>query len=63
MKILHILNNEPNAGIQTIIDSQAEQDQINVVKLYEGEVDYDHVMKLIADHDRVVSWANAGLEE
>ncbi|MDH5324230.1 MAG: hypothetical protein OEZ68_17190 [Gammaproteobacteria bacterium] len=59
MKILHIFNSEPGADVLDLVDMQAKNDQVNVIKLYNGDdVDYDGIIAQIAVTDKVVSWNN-----
>ncbi len=56
MKILHILRSEPDDQIRELIRSMSEGDEIKEVKLYEGSIDYNELVELIFNHEKVVSW-------
>ena len=58
MKILHIFNSEPRKEVLDLVDAQSKKEQISIVKLYDGEVDYDSIVRQIAENDKVVSWNN-----
>lgn len=56
MKVLHILKKKPSATVEKIITLQAEENEVEIVKLYGGEVNYDDLLRLIFSCDRVISW-------
>jgi len=56
LRVLHIHKKEPDATIKRIIELQAMDNEVKALKLYEGEVDYDELLKLIFSYDRVISW-------
>jgi hypothetical protein len=56
LRILHIHRNEPDSTIKKIIELQSGDNEVKTVELYEGEVDYDELLKLIFSYDRVISW-------
>lgn len=44
------------AGVEKIIAIHSKDNEVHTVKLYEGEVDYDELLKLIFSCDKVISW-------
>ncbi len=56
MKLLHILKSEPDANTKTLIENLSAGEDPELFPLYKGEVDYDRLLDLIFEHDRVVSW-------
>ena len=55
-KILHILNDGPNAAAERIIAAQAKDNMVEVVDLTAGKLSYDMLVDRILACDRVVSW-------
>jgi hypothetical protein len=55
MKIMFLLNQEPDATGKTIIGEMKKANEITVVNLWENK-NYDQIVDLIASHDRVISW-------
>lgn len=56
MKILHILRSEPDATVRLFINQISATDVCEEIVLYQGEVDYDHLVKKIFESDRIISW-------
>lgn len=56
MKLLHILKSEPDGNTKRLIEILSEEEDSTFFPLYEGKVDYDKLLDLIFDHDRVISW-------
>lgn len=56
MKILHILREEPNESVRRIIDLQSTDNEVKTVELYKGSMDYEELLELIFDYDKVISW-------
>jgi hypothetical protein len=56
LKVLHILKKKPEENVEKIIALQSEENEVETVKLYEGEVDYSKLLELIFSSDKVVSW-------
>ncbi len=56
MKNLHLLRSEPDEMVKTLIDEGYLGDQNLRVPLYEGEPDYDDLVRELFACDRVISW-------
>jgi hypothetical protein len=56
MKLLHIYKSEPDAISKTLGDILSEGNQVTEFRLYEGQPDYERLIDLIFEHDKVISW-------
>lgn len=56
MKILHILKSEPDEPMKTLMGLLSQGEQDTRFALYENRADYDRLIDLIFEHDKVVSW-------
>jgi hypothetical protein len=56
MKNLHLLRSEPDEMVRTFIDEGYRGDENLEVPLYEGEPDYDALVREVFACDRVISW-------
>jgi len=56
MKCLHILKSEPDENTRRLIEILSGGEEPELFPLYEGEVDYDKLLELIFERDRVISW-------
>ena len=56
MKLLHILKSEPDENNKTLIDILSEGQNTRVFPLYEEQANYEELIDLIFDHDKVISW-------
>lgn len=56
MKILHILNSKPDASTEKIINVQKSGNEVKIIELYKGGVNYDSLVKDVFDYDRVFCW-------
>lgn len=56
MKILHILNDGPNAEAQTIIDVHEKEHEVEVIDLSEKDISYEALVDKIERCDKVISW-------
>ncbi len=57
MKVLHILKSEPDENTKTLMDLMSEGEETTVYPLYDDAgADYEKLIDLIFDHDKVVSW-------
>jgi hypothetical protein len=56
MKSLHIFKSEPDHNTQLLIDILSGGDESATFSLYEAAPDYERLIDLIFDHDRVVTW-------
>lgn len=56
MKILHMLKEEPDESVKKIIDMQSHSTEVKTVELYEGNINYEKLVDLIFQYDRVICW-------
>ena len=56
MKILHLVKTEPDDKTKTLINIYSEGEETNVFHLYAPQADYDDLIDLIFDHDKIISW-------
>jgi len=56
MKLLHILKSEPDDNTRTLMDILSEGEEATEFSLYDEPADYDKLVDMIFDHDRVITW-------
>ena len=56
MKTLHILKTEPDNNTNTFLDIISEGEEATLFRLFEEEADYEKLIDLIFEHDKVISW-------
>lgn len=56
MKVLHLLKSEPDETIKTLMGSFAEGNEVQEFEMYKGDVDYDKLIALVFESDKVISW-------
>jgi len=56
MKNLHLLRSEPDEMVTLFIEEGYRGDENLQVRLYEGEPDYDWLVRELFACDRVISW-------
>jgi hypothetical protein len=56
MKNVHLLRSEPDEMVKTFIDEGYRGDENLKVPLYEGELDYEQLVRDLFACDRVISW-------
>jgi hypothetical protein len=56
MKILHILKTEPDSETQTLMDLISEGEETTQFALYQGSPDYEALIDLIFENEKVISW-------
>jgi hypothetical protein len=56
VKLLHILKSEPDENTKTLIAILSEGEQSSVFPLYDAEVDYDNLVYLLFQYDKVITW-------
>jgi hypothetical protein len=56
MKILHLLRSEPNEIVRNFIRETSKNAESLEFPLYQGEIDYDQLLKEIFGSDKVISW-------
>ena len=58
MKILHILKTEPDMVTKTLLSAfrNPEGDEETQFRIYDKDVDYNRLIDLIFENERVISW-------
>lgn len=56
MRVLNILRSEPDETTRWLIEETFNDDEILVIPVYQGNVDYDDLVHEIFGSDKVVSW-------
>jgi hypothetical protein len=56
MKLLHILKSEPDNSTKTLIDILSAGEEATSFALYEDNPDYENLIDLVFDHDKIISW-------
>jgi hypothetical protein len=56
MKVLHVLKSEPDETIKTLMGSFAESNEVQEFEMYKGDLDYDKLIELVFDSDKVICW-------
>ncbi len=56
MKILHVLKSEPDAVIKKVMEPVSKDHEARQFEMYQGDVDYDKLVELIFEHDKVICW-------
>lgn len=56
MKILHIMKTEPDKQTNTLVDIISEGKDATVFDLYDEHADYERLVDLIFDYDKVICW-------
>lgn len=56
MKILHILKKSPDATTKKIIEIQSAENQVAIVNLADGNINYDKLVADVFSNDKVFCW-------
>ncbi len=56
MKLLHVLKSEPDNVIKTLMNASSEGNDVQQFELFANDVDYDKLVELIFENDKVISW-------
>ena len=56
MKTLHILKTEPDNNTNTFLDIISEGEEATLFRLFEEQADYEKLIDLIFEHDKIISW-------
>ena len=56
MKLLHILKSEPDNNTKTLIDILSASEETTSFALYEDNPDYEKLIDLVFENEKVVSW-------
>jgi hypothetical protein len=56
MKVLHILKSEPDEITKILMEPLSETNHNQRFLMYEGATDYDKLVKLVFESDKVICW-------
>lgn len=56
MKVLHVLKSEPDEIIKSMMETLSEGNEVQQFEMYKGDVDYDKLVELVFEHDKVICW-------
>jgi hypothetical protein len=56
MKILHVFKSEPDAVIEKLIEPLPKGKKALQFEMYQGDVNYDKLVKLVFESDKVICW-------
>ena len=56
MKLLHILKSKPDENARTLVDILSEGEEATEFGLYEEAADYEKLIDMIFEHDKVITW-------
>lgn len=56
MKVLHVLKSEPDDTMRELMAPLSEGHDVQQFEMYQGEVDYDKLVEMVFEHDKVICW-------
>lgn len=56
MKILHIFKTEPNDEVKKLVEIMSEGEETKTFELYKENVNYEELIDLMFECDKVISW-------
>ncbi len=56
MKILHVLKSAPDEATKGLMKPCSEGNEAQEFALYKGEVDYDELVRLVFENEKVICW-------
>ena len=56
MKLLHILKSDPDENTRAFIEILSEGEGATEFSLYEEAADYEKLVDMMFEHDRVITW-------
>jgi hypothetical protein len=56
MKLLHIYRSEPDTVSKQLVDILSDGNQVTEFRLYQDQPDYEGLIDLIFEHEKVISW-------
>jgi len=56
MKLLHILKSEPDENTKFLMGILSEGEERTAFALFEGQADYEKLIDLIFENEKVISW-------
>ena len=56
MKVLHVLKSVPDETVNMLKSAFAQSDEVQQFEMYKGDVDYDKLIDLVFESDKVICW-------
>ncbi|MBE9571613.1 MAG: hypothetical protein IMF11_13375 [Proteobacteria bacterium] len=56
MKTLHIFKTEPDEETKILAELMSEGEESKQFELYKGDANYEQLIDLVFEHDKVVTW-------
>jgi hypothetical protein len=56
MKVLHVLKSVPDETVNMFKSGFAQSDEVQEFEMYKGDVDYDKLIDLVFESDKVICW-------
>lgn len=56
MKLLHIMRSEPDEHARALMDIISEGEEATEFSLYVETADYERLIDMIFEHDKVITW-------
>ena len=56
MKLLHVLKSEPDDVTKKLVEASSKGSEIQQFELYKDNVDYDKLVELVFENDKVICW-------
>jgi len=56
VRLLHVLRSEPDDEVKKLMEILSEGTESKTFELYKGTVDYNKLIDLVFEHDKVVTW-------
>lgn len=56
MKVLHVLKSEPDEIVSRLMKQLSEDNEARQFEMYQGKVDYDKLVELVFEYEKVICW-------
>lgn len=56
MKLLYIMRSEPDKNTESLMNILSEGEEPSIFPLYDEQADYEKLIDMIFEHDKVISW-------
>jgi hypothetical protein len=56
MRLLHIYKSEPDENTKILVKILSEGQGVTEYRIYEPEPDYEALIDMVFDHDKVITW-------
>ena len=56
MKVLHVFKSVPDETVNTLKSGFAQRDEVQEFDMHKGDVDYDKLIEMVFDNDKVICW-------